>query len=144
MSEHETPTKQPSEPLVTSVPAAGKKYYNIGRSASYEAARRKEIPTIRIGRKLVVPVVAIERKLSEAGGMTTTPNWASIRELVREISIDVHFRHNVEHLHSLGPRAISDFLAEIAAERMIRTVIDQKLDEYAARRVAPCLRDSDV
>ena len=132
MSEHETPTKQPSEPLVTSVPAAGKKYYNIGRSASYEAARRKEIPTIRIGRKLVVPVVAIERKLSEAGGMTTTPNWASIRELVREIVIDLHFRRNVEQLHALGPRPIGEFLAELCAEHMIRRAIDTKLNRYAS------------
>ena len=36
----------------------------IGRSAAYEAARRNEIPTIRIGRRLLVPVVALDRLLS--------------------------------------------------------------------------------
>jgi hypothetical protein len=49
------------------VPEAGREYFNLGRNASYEAARRGEIPTIRIGRLLRVPVVALERKLEEAG-----------------------------------------------------------------------------
>lgn len=48
-----------------SVPEAGK-WLGIGRNAAYEAARRGEIPTIRIGRLLRVPVVALERKLEEA------------------------------------------------------------------------------
>jgi hypothetical protein len=56
-----------SEPKTLSVPQAGKEYFDLGRNASYEAARRGEIPTIRIGRLLRVPVVALERKLAEAG-----------------------------------------------------------------------------
>ena len=32
----------------------------------YEAARRGEIPTIRIGRRILVPVAALERKLQGA------------------------------------------------------------------------------
>ncbi len=44
-----------------SVPEAGKIYYDIGKNASYEAARRGDIPTIRVGRLLRVPVVAMER-----------------------------------------------------------------------------------
>jgi excisionase family DNA binding protein len=35
----------------------------ISRGAAYEAARRKEIPTIRIGRRLLVPIAALERML---------------------------------------------------------------------------------
>jgi hypothetical protein len=50
-----------------SVPEAGREYFNLSRNASYEAARRGEIPTIRIGRILRVPVVALERKLEETG-----------------------------------------------------------------------------
>ena len=50
-----------------SVPEAGKIYFDLGRNASYEAARRGEIPTIKIGRLLRVPVVALERKLDDAG-----------------------------------------------------------------------------
>jgi excisionase family DNA binding protein len=35
----------------------------ISRGAAYEAAKRKEIPTIRIGRRLLVPLAALERML---------------------------------------------------------------------------------
>ncbi len=37
----------------------------IGRSAAYEAARTGQIPTIRIGKRILVPVVALERMLRE-------------------------------------------------------------------------------
>ncbi len=53
-------------PYVLTIPAAGRKYFGIGRSAAYEAARRGEIPTIRIGRKLLVPIAALERLLEQA------------------------------------------------------------------------------
>lgn len=35
----------------------------IGRSAAYEAARRGDLPTLRIGRRLVVPTPALLRML---------------------------------------------------------------------------------
>ena len=54
------------EPRTVSVPEAGK-WLGIGRNAAYEAARRGEIPTIKIGRLLRVPVAALERKLEETG-----------------------------------------------------------------------------
>ena len=54
------------DPKTVSVPEAGR-WLGIGRNASYEAARRGDIPTIRIGRLLRVPVVALERKLEEVG-----------------------------------------------------------------------------
>jgi len=40
---------------VLSVPEAGA-VLGLGRSASYEAARRNEIPVLRLGRRRVVPV----------------------------------------------------------------------------------------
>ncbi len=46
-----------------SVPEAGEIYYELGRNASYEAARRGEIPTIKVGRLLRVPVAVMERKV---------------------------------------------------------------------------------
>ena len=55
------------EPKTLTVPEAGRRYFDLGRNASYEAARRGDIPTIRIGRLLRVPVVQMERKLEEAG-----------------------------------------------------------------------------
>ena len=39
----------------------------ISRSSAYEAVRRGELPTVRIGRRYVVPRVALERMLSQAG-----------------------------------------------------------------------------
>ena len=36
----------------------------ISRGSAYEAAKRKEIPTIKIGRRLLVPSDALERLLS--------------------------------------------------------------------------------
>jgi hypothetical protein len=56
-----------TKPLTMTVPEAGKKYYDLSRDASYEAARRGDIPTIRVGRLLRVPVAAMDRKLESAG-----------------------------------------------------------------------------
>lgn len=36
----------------------------ISRGSAYEAAKRGEIPTIRVGRRLLVPVAALERMLA--------------------------------------------------------------------------------
>ena len=53
------------DPKTLTVPEAGRVYFDLGRNASYDAARRGDIPTIRIGRLLRVPVVALERMLEE-------------------------------------------------------------------------------
>jgi len=45
------------------VPEAGRLYFGLSRNGSYDAARRGELPVIRIGRKLRVPVAALERML---------------------------------------------------------------------------------
>lgn len=36
----------------------------ISRGSAYEAVRRGDIPTIRIGKRLIVPVAALERMLA--------------------------------------------------------------------------------
>jgi hypothetical protein len=51
------------EPKTLTVPEAGRRYFDLSRNASYEAARRGDLPTVRIGRLLRVPVAALERKL---------------------------------------------------------------------------------
>jgi hypothetical protein len=48
------------------VPTAGKKYFGLSRGGSYAAAERGDIPTIRIGRLIRVPVIALERMLANA------------------------------------------------------------------------------
>jgi hypothetical protein len=59
-----------------SVPEAGRRYFNLGKNASYDAAKRREIPVIKIGRRLRVPVMALERMLEQA----TTQAEASTHE----------------------------------------------------------------
>ncbi len=61
------------QPKTISVPQAGRIYLGIGRDASYEAARRGDIPVIQIGRLLRVPVIAMERKLDRAGEANQEP-----------------------------------------------------------------------
>jgi hypothetical protein len=48
-----------------SVPAAGKLYFGLGRNGSYAAAKRGEIPVIKVGSRLRAVVAALERKLAE-------------------------------------------------------------------------------
>ena len=53
-------------PLTISVPDAGKRYFGMSRGASYQAAERGEIPTVRIGRLLRVPIAAMDANLQAA------------------------------------------------------------------------------
>ena len=50
-----------------SVPEAGRRYFDLGKNASYDAAKRGDIPVIKIGRRLRVPIVALDRLLEQAG-----------------------------------------------------------------------------
>jgi hypothetical protein len=60
-------TKKSPPPLTISVPEAGARYFDLSRNGSYDAAARGEIPTIKIGRLLRVPVRALEKMLDHAG-----------------------------------------------------------------------------
>ena len=53
-------------PKTLTVPEAGKLYFGLSRSGSYEAAMRGELPTIKIGRLIRVPVRALEKMLDRA------------------------------------------------------------------------------
>ncbi len=54
-----------SLPTVLTIPETAK-ILRIGRNSAYEAARRGEIPTIKIGKLLLVPREALERQLAQA------------------------------------------------------------------------------
>jgi hypothetical protein len=58
---------KPDRTKTLSVPEAGRIYFDLGMNASYEAAKRGEIPTIKIGGKYRAVVPAIERMLEQAG-----------------------------------------------------------------------------
>jgi hypothetical protein len=53
--------------LTISVPEAGERFFGLSRNGSYAAANRGDIPTIKIGRLLRVPVRALEKMLDRAG-----------------------------------------------------------------------------
>ena len=57
-------SKDDEQELTLSVPEAGA-MANLGRNASYRAARRGEIPIIRLGSKRRVPAIKWKRILSE-------------------------------------------------------------------------------
>lgn len=63
-----TDQKYPDGPnsLVYDVPQAGA-MLGLNRNAAYAAAKRGDIPTIRIGKLIKVPKVAFEKMLAEAG-----------------------------------------------------------------------------
>jgi hypothetical protein len=52
-----------------SVPEAGRIYFGLSRNGSYDAAQRGDLPTIRVGRLLKVPVHVMEQKFSDAGSV---------------------------------------------------------------------------
>jgi excisionase family DNA binding protein len=56
--------------LTISVPEAGRRYFGLSRNASYAAAERGEIPAVRIGRLLRVPVRAMEAMLDKIAAPT--------------------------------------------------------------------------
>jgi len=55
-------TEDVAGPVTLTVSQASK-LLGIGRRQAYDAAARGELPTIRIGRRLLVPRVAFERLL---------------------------------------------------------------------------------
>lgn len=54
------------EKLTLTVEQAAKRL-GIGRNSAYEATRNGDIPNIKIGKRILVPVAAFEKMLSEAG-----------------------------------------------------------------------------
>jgi hypothetical protein len=54
------------EPLTISVPEAGRRYFGLTPQGSYTAAKRGDIPVVRLGRTLRVPVRALEAMLDNA------------------------------------------------------------------------------
>jgi hypothetical protein len=68
------PNEAPPAAVKTmSVPQAGKLYFGLSRNGSYEAARRGDLPIIRVGRLLRVVPSVLEARLAEAGRTPATP-----------------------------------------------------------------------
>ena len=70
--------------LTLSVEEAGR-LLGVGRDASYRAAQNGDIPTVRIGRKLRVPIGSLSELLGTTPdqlGVETLERWALIKELI--------------------------------------------------------------
>jgi len=63
-----------SKHLVYSVAEAGKRL-GLSRGLMYEAIRTGQIPSIRIGRRILIPCVALDRLLE--GNETNNKRWNS-------------------------------------------------------------------
>lgn len=46
-----------------SVPEAGRLFFGLARNGSYEAARKGDIETLKVGGRIVVPVAPLAEKL---------------------------------------------------------------------------------
>ena len=105
-------------PKTMSVPVAGRAYFDIGKNAAYDVARRGEIPTIKIGRLLRVPVVAMERML-EPGPV----------------------RRNDRGRYSFGARRRSPQRAVVVVRLSCSRIADGSQSDPRAKRppVRPCL-----
>lgn len=81
MSAQEAPAR-----LTITVPEAGR-MLGIGRDAAYAAAARGEIPTLKLGRRLVVPLprlldlVGAAPDMSDGPGATPEPTATNLDEI---------------------------------------------------------------
>ena len=58
----ESPTRSVAEPLAISVPEAAQRL-GISRAHAFDMATAGILPTVRFGKRLVVPIAALERVL---------------------------------------------------------------------------------
>jgi excisionase family DNA binding protein len=61
------PNQAENRAKTLTVAEAGAQYFGLCPRSSYAAVKRGQIPVIKIGRLLRVPVVALERMLEQAG-----------------------------------------------------------------------------
>jgi excisionase family DNA binding protein len=69
---HKSARRHQDRQLVYTVPQVAA-LLGLSRNAAYDAAKRGEIPTLRMGRLLLVPKVSFHRMLGMTGAVTTTP-----------------------------------------------------------------------
>ena len=63
-SHRATTAREPNEPLTLSVPAAAR-ILGVSRNSAYTAVNTGQIPSIRFGRRIYIPRVALDRILSK-------------------------------------------------------------------------------
>jgi excisionase family DNA binding protein len=134
------PEPEPQRRTYT-IEEAGRKL-GIGRNQAYDAARRKEIPTIRIGRRQLVPALALDRLLD---GLALQPSIPADHD-PRDISAQTESapsqsdRNARQRLRDLMAAAISE--ANGDQEAAVRLFVDALLqqDDRAALTWSLCAR----
>ena len=56
-----------NDPKTLSIPEAGRLYFDLAPGAAYRAALAGDLPTVQVGKRRRVSVIALERKLEAAG-----------------------------------------------------------------------------
>lgn len=64
-------TRPPAPERETVTVEEAARLLGVGRGTAYEAARRGDIPVIRVGKRMIVPRVALDRLLDSAGRTPT-------------------------------------------------------------------------
>jgi excisionase family DNA binding protein len=59
---------EPDRPMTYTVEEAAK-LLRIGRNQAYDAVKSRELPTIKIGKRILVPRAALEKMLAKAGAI---------------------------------------------------------------------------
>ncbi len=83
-------------------------------------------------------IIAFPKKLKSKVSARVEPRSADfdpadpplIGPLCAQIVADLRFRRKVQRLLAKGDRLIVEMLAELGADRLIATIIDQMLDRY--------------
>jgi len=53
-----------------------------------------------------------------------------VGSIAQQIVADLAFQRRLKKLHALGPRAVGEFIAELAAKTGSASVMDDQLDNY--------------
>ena len=76
-NQNDYPTAPPPDldqlPLTCSVPVAAK-LLGIGRATAYKAAAEGSLPSIRVGRRIVIPTAALRRLLDSGTASLSHPD----------------------------------------------------------------------
>lgn len=96
-----------------------------GLNQVYAAIRTKEVLASRVGGSWRIHRSELER-LARAEPPTLSPGRTELED-------DTRFYILAGRLHALGPRVVAEFLLELARERMLRTVIANKLRDWTER-----------
>jgi hypothetical protein len=80
MSPIPDPAEQPFMPLWSDDEPCAGRTIGLGRSSTYLAAERGEIPTVRFGRRVVVPTAAL-RRLAQIDSVDRRPAFENTPEV---------------------------------------------------------------